>query len=37
MAKRELTLECDYDNEARAQQRFFHLVHAEPDLAGKVP
>ena len=36
MAKRELTLECDYKNEAAAQQRFFHLVSAETDLAGKV-
>ena len=36
VAKKELSLECDYAHEARCQQRFKGLVAAHPDLRDHV-
>jgi len=36
VAKKELSLECDYEYEAAAQERFRELVLASPDLARDV-
>lgn len=36
MAKRELSLECDYVHEARCQERARSLVAAHPDLRDHV-
>lgn len=33
VAKRELSMECDYEYEARCQKRFKKLVSSDPELA----
>ena len=33
VAKRELSMECDYEYEARCQKRFKKLISSDPDLA----
>ena len=33
VAKRELSMECDYEYEARCQKRFKKLISTDPDLA----
>lgn len=33
VAKRELSMECDYEYEARCQKRFKKLISSDPELA----